>query len=141
MLVSRNVVSVFGLIEELGSRAIQFEYWILLMEPVCFMLYFSCKELLIVFFLPYHALITVLFFSFQPACVHLEETRQPKFCHKIASRECQLPQHQSCTPNTVTAPIKNKTPMQGAVSITTQPLPPVTPPPAPPGEERVPGPA
>jgi len=32
----------------------------------------------------------------------------------------------------VTAPIQNETPMQGAVSVTTQPLPPVTPPPAPP---------
>ena len=28
--------------------------------------------------------------------------------------------------------------MQGAVSVTTQPLPPVTPPPSPPGEEHVP---
>ena len=68
----------------------------------------------------------------------------PKFCHKcykLASRERQLPQYQSCIPNTVTAPIQNETPMQGAVSVTTQPLPPVTPPPSPPGEEHVPTPA
>ena len=64
----------------------------------------------------------------------------PKFCHKcykLVLREHQLLQHQSCIPNTVTAPIQNETSMQGAVSGTTQPLPPVTSPPAPPDKSLV----
>ena len=51
------------------------------MEPVCFMLYFvcpfSCMEIVtVVFVLIYSALIAPFFFSFQSACVHLEETRK-----------------------------------------------------------------
>ena len=64
----------------------------------------------------------------------------PKFCYKcykLVSTEHQLLQHQSCIPSTVTAPIQNETSMQGAVSVTTHPLPQVTPPPAPPDKSLV----